>query len=146
MALAIIAYREWDRSGINLRICPSVSRLDIPPDMLELWAEVAERGQISDSGSFAPWDEPTWSKKQKQLAAIPAPYADFPFPGAIATDPLYWLREQWQATTEEAKKHELGRELLRRSEAIGNTGEAARWRLWLEQLDAKRKEKAKPKS
>ena len=142
----IIAYREWDRSGINLRICPSVSRLDIPPDMLELWAEVAERGQISDSGSFAPWDEPTWSKKQKQLAAIPAPYADFPFPGAIATDPLYWLREQWQATTEEAKKHELGRELLRRSEAIGNTGEAARWRLWLEQLDAKRKEKAKPKS
>src|SRR5207244_1169968 len=39
---------------------PSPDRLGIPPDLLELWAQVAVRGHLDDEGIFVKWNEPTW--------------------------------------------------------------------------------------
>ena len=41
---------------------PTLDRLGIPADLLELWAQVAVRGQLDDYGTFAPWDESTWNR------------------------------------------------------------------------------------
>jgi serine/threonine protein kinase len=75
----------------EIRILPDPKRLDIPPEMLELWAQVVVGGELGPEGSFQPWDQPTWAAKQKELAAMKPPYADFPFPGWVAQDPHQWL-------------------------------------------------------
>jgi tetratricopeptide (TPR) repeat protein len=43
------------------------------------------------------WDEPTWERKRQELASIARPVGAFPFPGNVAQDPLYWLRNEIRA-------------------------------------------------
>jgi len=77
---------EW------LNIQPDTKRLDIPPKMLELWAQVIVAGELSADDRFLHWDEPTWAAKQRDLAAMKPPYPDFPFPGWAATEQNLWWR------------------------------------------------------
>ncbi|MFM7168524.1 MAG: hypothetical protein ACKO3T_25045, partial [Planctomycetaceae bacterium] len=74
----------------ELRVRPDSRRLTIPPEMLELWAQVVTGGELSTDGQFLQWDEPTWATKQQQLAAMQPPYDDFPFPGWVTQDPHLW--------------------------------------------------------
>jgi hypothetical protein len=104
--------------------------LNIPPDLLELWAQVAVRGHLDDEGAFVKWDEATWERKRQELAARPAPWPDFPFPGYVAVDRLHWLRAEC-ADADEADKRRLAHQLLERAEAAGDKSEAVRWRAWL---------------
>ncbi|MBX9625800.1 MAG: hypothetical protein K2X82_18515 [Gemmataceae bacterium] len=105
--------------------------LDLPPDLLELWAQVAVRGELGPTGEFVPWDEPTWERKRIELAARPAPWPDYPFPGHVARDPLHWLRREWFEADWESRP-EIATELLRRAQALGDHAEATRWRLELD--------------
>lgn len=74
----------------ELRFRPDCKRLTIPPEMLELWAQVVVGGDLTPEGRFQAWDEPTWQARQKQLAAMTPPYADFPFPGWVTQEPHLW--------------------------------------------------------
>lgn len=74
----------------ELRFRPDSKRLTIPPEMLELWAQVVTGGELGTDGRFLPWDEPTWAAKQKQLAAMKPPYDDYPFPGWVTQEPHLW--------------------------------------------------------
>ena len=114
-------------SEIALHRLPPPDRLDIPPDLLELWAQVAVRGEIGPDGEFVKWNEPTWEKKRQELAAIPTPSPDLPFPGYVATDKLHWLRAEY-SSAREADKLRLAKQLLDRAEAAGDKIEAFRWR------------------
>ena len=82
-------YRHDDT---ELRILPDPKRLDIPADLLQLWAQVVVGGELSPEGTFQPWDQPTWATKQRELAAMKLPCTDFPFPGWAATEPNLWHR------------------------------------------------------
>lgn len=109
------------------RLLPT-SRLSIPPDLLELWAQVVVRGELGPDGRFLQWDEEKWEKNRQELAAKPTPIPGFPFPGHVATDKLHWLRAEFDEAKKEAEKLRLARELLRRCEAAGDRNEAVRWR------------------
>jgi serine/threonine protein kinase len=108
---------------------------DIPTDLLELWAQVAVRGEIGPDGNFAKWDEPTWERKRQELAARPAPSVNFPFPGYVVTDRLHWLRSEFDHANADADKLHLARQLLGRAEAAGDQAEAVRWRTQLNKLN-----------
>jgi WD40 repeat protein len=112
----------------EVQFIPPAHRLEFPRDLLELWAQVAVRGHLDDQGTFVKWDEPTWEKKRQELAAKPAPYADFPFPGYLAMDKLHWLRAEFDEAVTDADKLRIVRKLLRRCEAAGDRVEAVRWR------------------
>ncbi len=129
--------------AVEVRLLPSVSRLDLPADLLELWAQVAVRGELGPEGQFVKWDEPTWEKKQQELAAKPAPYPDFPFPGHVATDKLHWLRQEYESASAKDKPS-LAKQLLNRAEAAGNKAEAVRWRAILAPKPSPTKPPAKP--
>lgn len=101
--------------------------MEIPTDLLELWAQIAVRGHLDDEGTFVKWDEPTWEKHRQELAAKPVPYPDFPFPGHVATDRLHWLRQEY-GNANDAEKSRLAKQLLDRAEAAGDKAEAVRWR------------------
>jgi hypothetical protein len=113
--------------SVNVRLIPPPSRLDLPANLLELWAQVAACGELGDDGRFVPWNEPTWEKKRQELADRPVPYPDFPFPGRVAADRLHWLRTKY-ASANDADKPGLAKQLLDRAEAAGDKGEAERWR------------------
>ncbi len=113
--------------GARLHRLPPLDHLEITSDLLELWAQVAVRGQLDDEGAFVKWDESTWEKKRQELAAKPAPYPDFPFPGHVAVDRLHWLREEYLAASD-ADKPGLAKQLLDRALAAGDKAEAIRWR------------------
>src|SRR5581483_9153863 len=122
--------------GATIRLIPLASRPDLPADLLELWAQVAVRGEVGAEGQFVKWDEPTWERKRQELAAKPAPHPDFPFPGNVATDKLHWLRQEYESASD-ANKRGLARQLLDRAEAAGDKAEALHWRKVLG-ADAKR--------
>jgi eukaryotic-like serine/threonine-protein kinase len=103
------------------------SRLKIPPALLQLWAQVAVRGELGAEGEFVKWNKETWEKKRQELAAAKPPYPDFPFPGYVATDKLHWLRAEYQAAPDKDKLRLVG-ELLRRAEELGDKNEIIRWR------------------
>jgi hypothetical protein len=94
---------------------------------LELWAQVAVRGELDAEGRFVPWDEGTWDKKRQKLAGMPVPYPDFPFPGYLSNDKMYWLRQEFEHASETAKSR-LAKQLLDRAEATGDKAETIRWR------------------
>jgi hypothetical protein len=95
--------------------------------LLQLWAQVAVRGELDAVGQFVKWDEATWEKKRQELAAKPAPLPDFPFPGYVAVDKLHWLRQEYENASD-AEKPRLAKQLLDRAEIIGDKTEAGRWR------------------
>jgi eukaryotic-like serine/threonine-protein kinase len=69
--------------------------LAVDPDTLELWAQVAVRGELDpQSGLFVKLDEAAWERKRQELLARPRPPGEFPFPGAFAADRLFWLRRE----------------------------------------------------
>jgi serine/threonine protein kinase/WD40 repeat protein len=112
--------------GVDIHLIPT-SNPDLPPELLELWAQVAVRGELSDEGRFVAWDEPTWEQKRQELAAAPAPNSALPFPGYVAADKLHWLRQEYQGASD-ADKPRLAAQLLDRAEAAGDKVEAVRWR------------------
>jgi len=122
---------------------PPPDQLDIPPDLLELWAQVAVRGQLDDEGGFVKWDEPTWERKRQELAAKPAPDPDFPFPGHVAQDRLHWLRQEYENASD-VNKPGLARQFLDRCEAAGDKVEAVRWRAILTPKPPAKKPTAQP--
>jgi len=130
-------------SEIALHRLPPPDRLNIPPDLLELWAQVTVRGQLDDEGAFVKWYEATWEKKRQELAAKPAPDPDFPFPGRVATDRLHWLRQEYESASD-ANKPGLAKQLLDRAEAAGDKAEAVRWRAILTPKPSPANPAAKP--
>ena len=104
---------------VGLIRLPPPDRLDIPPDLLALWAGVAVRGGLDDEGAFAKWDEPTWERKRSELASRPVPIPGFPFPGRVAEDRLHWLRREHEEASE-ADKPNLARLLRERIGLIGD--------------------------
>ncbi len=111
----------------ELNILPDPKRLDFPPALLELWAQVVVAGELTSDGRFQPWDQPTWAAKEKELAAMKPPYPDFPFPGWAATEPNLWYRIQAkQIRTPEAET--LFEEWRRRSGRVRPMPEEDRWR------------------
>jgi tetratricopeptide (TPR) repeat protein len=122
---------DVESSGPQLPLLrlPPPDRMNIPPRLLELWAQVAARGQMDDEGGFVKWDEPTWEKKRQELAEGPAPYPDFPFPGHLAVDRIYWLRQEFENANDvdNAGKRRLAQQLLDRANVAGDKAEAARW-------------------
>jgi hypothetical protein len=125
----IASYKEAEirLQEAGIRLLPPASKLDLRPELLELWAHVAVRGELDTEGRFVKWDEATWEKKRQELAAKPAPYPDFPFPGRVAADQLHWLRQEYENASA-VEKPRLARQLLDRAEAIGDKVEAVRWR------------------
>jgi hypothetical protein len=128
-ALGIIwsAQSKYLSHEARIILVPSHPAL-VPPDVLELWAQVVVRGEIGQDGNFAPWDEPTWERKRQELAARPVPPIPFPFPGHVAADRLHWLRAEYFTKGEPADQRRLAEELLRRAEALGDRAEATRRR------------------
>jgi hypothetical protein len=120
----------WVNDTFVLSRLPPPDRLNIPPDLLDLWAQVAVRGHLDDEGAFVKCDEPTWERKRQELAANSAPWLDYPFPGYVATDRLHWLRAEF-ANAEQADRPGVAKQLLDRSEATGDQVEAVRWQSWL---------------
>jgi tetratricopeptide (TPR) repeat protein len=116
-----VATRGWE-----VRILPAPEYLDLPPDLLELWAQVVVRGHLDDEGAFVPCDGPTWEKKRQELASKPIPRPGFPFPGHVAVDGGYWLRQEFEHAND-ADKRRLAQQLLERANAAGDKTEAARW-------------------
>ncbi len=110
------------------RLIPPTSKLNLPAELLELWAQVAVRGELGPDGQFVKWNEATWERKRQELAAKPAPIPSFPFPGYVANDKLHWLRAEFNEAKTEADKLRIARELLRRAESAGDRVEAVRWR------------------
>jgi hypothetical protein len=111
----------------KLNILPDPKRLDFPPALLELWAQVVVAGELTSDGRFQPWDQPTWAAKEKELAAMKPPYPDFPFPGWAATEPNLWYRIQAkQNRTPEAET--LFEEWRRRSGRVRPMPEEDSWR------------------
>ncbi|MBX9628042.1 MAG: protein kinase [Gemmataceae bacterium] len=121
-------FHDWE----HLRVLP-IADASIPPQDLELWAQVVARGELTPADEFVRWDEPIWERKRAELATRPQPLPGFPFPGVVAEDRGYWLRREWTETAD-ADKPRLAAELLRRAEALGDAAEATRWRLELDKL------------
>jgi serine/threonine protein kinase/WD40 repeat protein len=114
-------------STASIRMLPPASRLNVPANLLELWAQVAVRGELDADGRFVKWDEAKWETKRLELAAKTAPDPDFPFPGHVAKDQLHWLRQEYD-NANDAAKPDLASKLLARAEALGDKTEAVRWR------------------
>jgi hypothetical protein len=116
---------SWQQGII---LIPTEALTDIPADLLQLWLQVAVRGELGPDGSFIAWDEPTWERHRKELAARPAPRADVPFPGYLATDTLHWLRQEFESKESDTDRLPLAEELLRRAEGLNDGTEATIWR------------------
>jgi serine/threonine protein kinase len=127
------------RFGVELALLPAANRLDIEPELLELWLQLAVRGEIGARGEFVAWNEQTWDGKQKQLAQCPIPWDDFPFPGHVAVDRLHWLRTEFEEVMERQDREasfRLAQQLIDRTEAAGNKAQAANWREALKNASA----------
>jgi serine/threonine protein kinase len=117
----------------SFQFFPPPDRLNlVPPDMLELWAQVVVCGHLDDRGAFVKWDLDTWEKKRQELAAKPVPNPDFPFPGYVATDRLHWLKQEY-GNANEAARPDVAAKLVARAEAIGDKSQAVYWH-WVSSL------------
>ena len=121
------------QSSVEIRLIPS-NHPDIPPALLQLWAQVAVRGELGSDGTFVKWDEPTWERKRQELATVPVPNPNLPFPGYVATDKLHWLRAEYTDANTVVDKLRFSNELLHRSELSGERNEAFRWRTEIDRL------------
>jgi WD40 repeat protein len=106
-----------------------IALLDVSPEYLELWLQVAVRGELGPGRQFVGWDEVTWERKRRELAARSVPVSGFPFPGRVATDRLHWLRGKYDAPDlKPAERLPLLDELVRRAEEDGDSNAATMWR------------------
>jgi hypothetical protein len=112
----------------EFRIWPDADRLDIPPQMLELWAQVVAGGELDSADIFQSWDQPTWTAKQKELAAMKPPYTDFPFPGWAASEPHLWYCIRANQTQNSAERENLLEEWRRRTGRTRPRPEPDTWR------------------
>ncbi|MFO0935553.1 MAG: serine/threonine-protein kinase [Gemmataceae bacterium] len=137
-----VAFSLNDHDRAEVRLIPLLDRLALPAEQLELWLQVALRGELGPGDEYIKWDEPTWERKRQQLAATPQPFSDLPFPGHLSTDKLHWLRMEFfgdwirngvEKTADREFLSKIASELLRRSEAEGNQGEVDRWNQKLSQ-------------
>ncbi len=123
----------YSGSGAGPELVRFTRQRKVPPEILELWAQVVVRGELGPEEEFVRWDEPKWDVKRLELAAIPPPDPNFPFPGAVTTDKLYWLQarkaaEPFSVPSFEDELLDRANDLLRRAEARGDQAEANRWR------------------
>jgi hypothetical protein len=119
-------HADWD--GWDMRI-HRIAPVSIPPDLLELWLQVAVRGELGANGNFSEWDEATWNRKRRELAARPKPVPDFPFPGQVVTNELHWLAEKYESSDASREiQLPLLDELVRRAEQLGDAAGAEHWR------------------
>ena len=109
------------------RILPTPEYLEVTPELLELWAQVAVRGHLNDNGDFVAWNERDWENKRQELASKPAPHPAFPFPGHVAVDRFFWLRQEFDSADDREKAKNLAKQLLARANDAGDTAEAVRW-------------------
>ncbi len=129
-------YEGWFSLGVgpemrtdhHLVILPDPPKLNIPPAMLELWAQVVTGGELATDGRFEVWDEPTWQAKQKELAAMKPPYEDFPFPGWVASKPHLWWHIRAFMTQNYEERNKLLDEWRRRSGRSRPEPEPDTWR------------------
>ena len=69
--------------------------IEIDSGLLELWVKVVVRGELDGrSGVVVPLDEAEWDRRRRRLAELATTPVEFPFPGPVATDRLYWLRQE----------------------------------------------------
>jgi serine/threonine protein kinase/WD40 repeat protein len=125
--------RGWwwfDTMTSPVRRLPRLDQLDISPELLELWVQVALRGELNDEGLFSKWDEDTWEAKRQELASQPVPYPDFPFPGYVATDRLHWLRAEFD-NANDTDKPLLAKQLLAKAQAVHDKAEVIRVQNWM---------------
>ncbi len=129
-AHSIIGDVPYPPTLIHFFRIPPISRQQFLHELVELWVQLAVRGELAQEGTFLKWDEAAWEKQRQKLAkmAIPDPY--FPFPGFLAQDRLHWLRSEFQ-TASNAEKPAIAKRLLERCTAEGNTDEAEQWNRWL---------------
>jgi|GEM_PF-2057273 len=129
-AHSIIGDVPYPPTLIHFFRIPPISRQQFPHELVELWVQVAVRGELAQEGTFLKWDEVTWEKQRQKLAkmAIPDPY--FPFPGFLAQDRPHWLLSEFQ-TASKAEKPAIAKKLLERCTAEGNSDEADQWNRWL---------------
>ena len=59
----LVAAGNGDGPGVKVRLLPLASHLNLPADLLELWAQVAVRGELGEDGQFVKWNEATWEKE-----------------------------------------------------------------------------------
>ena len=69
---------------------------DIPPLFLNFGGRSRHEDDVDDEASVREVGTSRPGKKRQELAASPAPYSDFPFPGHLAVDRLYWLRQEFE--------------------------------------------------
>ncbi len=68
--------------------------LQIPLSTLRHFVRVATAGELDEAVKFRAWDEQTFEKNRRELEQSNSKVSTFPFPGAIASDRNYWLRNQ----------------------------------------------------
>lgn len=129
-------YEGWFSLGVgpemrtdpHLVILPDPLKLNIPPAMLELWAQVVTGGELATDGRFEAWDEPTWQAKQKELAAMKPPHEDLPFPGWVASEPHLWWHIRAFTTQNYEERNKLLEEWRHRSGRTRPEPEPDTWR------------------
>lgn len=118
---------KWTyENGIQLYLLPA--SVAISSDVLQLWAQLAVRGELAEDGTFVKWDESTWERKRQELAAVPPPIEGFPFPGHVAQDKLHWLRGEFKEAKDDADRLRLANKLLEKAASLGDQSETTRWR------------------
>jgi len=129
-------------SSVEICLIPTSRLSEIPPVILQHWVQLLVRGEFEANGQFKKWDEATWQQKRQELAAVPPPIPNFPFPGQVCNDINYWLRTEFgeavnranpfiagvqQKLAAKEQQLRLATELLRRAEESGEKTEAVRW-------------------
>jgi hypothetical protein len=113
-------------SEYGWRMLPAPQHLEIPPDLLDLWAQVAARGHLDGEGAFVKWDEQPWEKIRQELANEAMQWPILPFLKPLADDRLYWLRQEY-ASASDAYKPLVAKQLVDRANAVGDNVEVAHW-------------------
>jgi eukaryotic-like serine/threonine-protein kinase len=112
--------------NLNLALLPPPDALP-DPATLALWARVVARGELRGN-EFVRWDEATWDANRAALAAAGGGAGGFPFPGLVAEDCLYWLRQEFVAAKSDEARVLAADRLIDRATALGLPDEVARWR------------------
>ncbi|MFO0935552.1 MAG: serine/threonine-protein kinase [Gemmataceae bacterium] len=84
-----------------------------PDDVMVLWTKVLARGHIDpNSGLFKKDDEDTWERNRRELTRYVEPTGEFPFPGPVASDPTFWLRQAYREANEPSVRLAIAERLV----------------------------------